>query len=966
MKGQFMKKSIYLFSKCLSLLLVFVVLFGLFGCKDKKAKVTVTIEGNKEVIATYEKAPFRLNVNGASQDDFFFNVSNPDLIEVQYDEEIMNYVVVSKKAVPTNTEVSVNAVCKSDNTISASKKFSLVAPTFALDVDKNQAVKGDVITITPSFTGFGKDAPAVTYKTTNPNVKITGNTVKVLEKTTSEEKVTVTGTTSIDGVEFTATTEITLLAQSILNVTLKFENNMTRISEKEDLQCLVEVTGTDNKEVVWSFASQGATDILAIDTDTNILAVVKAVSTDTLVTITVRLASDPTISASKTITVLASENAGSVRDLSSDMLKELGNKSLTINGILTDYYKDYNASYNSHDTSYQMKVEMEEGAWSGEWYPVGREESKIKNVYRKSTVEGVASIATLDGQMRVEGHELNEIYINKNNEVVCAPVVDYRSVPSLWEVQHLWNHFGDLQISKFVYNQKDDVYEYRYDKSNYDDLYLMTYFSFSLTPLLSDTLDSVYLTVVDGQITKLYAETEHLLYGDGEDPDAMSYTSIELTFENVGTTTVSDPTPFEKPQFADYLEQALSEMKTTPSYTFRAVDNQTAMPSYDEGEYEIDINASADNNPLAVMRMLKTVKNYTSATGTVGLRGEITEDAALFEETGKYSNTMDGKAYHVTYTGYKQVSENTYDAFEYRSSVDTLVGYRQFSGNFKDLLPGFDFSSAIFEYKGNSQGTNPQITNYTFVLREKRIYRDVALEVCASSLAKDAEADVSTQFTIVVNNLGHLVSTSFPYSIVGGAYAGVVTTSYQKVGETTFDADVFAGYVARVPEASWDEFECKYYHPTHSTQVTVAATAGAVINSIFGDAAASFPSPAIFRSIFGDIIYGPFFDWKEYENGDSVEYIDYLSINTEVFEYDANYMVSKTQYEALVEKMTEVFASIGYIVSKSNTDISGGEYGTSDTYITFTNGEILIVINNNHTKNFFIHMYKTGDWSLNS
>ena len=77
--------------------------------------------------------------------------------------------------------------------------------------------------------------------------------------------------------------------------------------------------------------------------------------------------------------------------------------------------------------------------------------------------------------------------------------------------------------------------------------------------MLSDTLDQLFLVVEDGKITKLLAQTEILYYGADtrEDASAMSYTTIEVSFSNVGTTEIKDPSPFEASENSEYLAQRL-------------------------------------------------------------------------------------------------------------------------------------------------------------------------------------------------------------------------------------------------------------------------------------------------------------------------------------------------------------------------------------------------------------------------
>ena len=54
----------------------------------------------------------------------------------------------------------------------------------------------------------------------------------------------------------------------------------------------------------------------------------------------------------------------------------------------------------------------------------------------------------------------------------------------------------------------------------------------------------------------------------------------------------------------------------------------------------------------------------------------------------------------------------------------------------------------------------------------------------------------------------------------------------------------------------------------------------------------------------------------------------------------------------------------GYTLDSANTDMSGGETGLRDRYVTMTKGDIEIVISNNRTKHLSIYFYHLGDWIL--
>ena len=199
--------------------------------------------------------------------------------------------------------------------------------------------------------------------------------------------------------------------------------------------------------------------VLAIDGE-NVVSVIADITVDKIVTVTAVATADTTKTASKTFKVLAPVVEGQVGELTSDMLKELGNASLTVTGILTDYYTDFKQTTNSSVNEYDMTVKMTENMWYGAWNSATFKDNVVEDIYKMGPKEGVKD------QYGNVGHNLEKLYINKNNESVSKYVVDSMGIPSVWEAQHLWNHLGNLAINKFDYDAENLVYEYRFDSEN--------------------------------------------------------------------------------------------------------------------------------------------------------------------------------------------------------------------------------------------------------------------------------------------------------------------------------------------------------------------------------------------------------------------------------------------------------------------------------------------------------------------
>lgn len=732
-----------------------------------------------------------------------------------------------------------------------------------------------------------------------------------------------------------------------VSITLTSDKDTIKVGE--EVSFTVVVSNSENTAYEWSVSDNGKEIVQIAD---NVLSVKEGatIKFDTAVTVTATAKADRNATASKTITIIAPVVEGRVGDLTSEMIQAIGNSSITVTGTLTDIYFDNYQSYLNSETVYDMYVEMEDGKWKGAW-KVQNDDSYITDSYRKGAKDGVKDY---NGNI---GHQMEKIYINKNNQVAVSVVKDYMSYPAIWESQHLWNHLANLNVNEFVHDTESGLYTYKVNDKDEASLYLMTYLSYSLTPLLSDTLVEIAFAVDTeaGVITSLIGRTERVYYGLDEQTgefDAYYDTIIELEFSNIGTTTISDPTPYAAPENADKLQAALTEMNTAKNYTFNIEDKSISVPSGDGNDYE-----------------LYGVNVGTTATGKVGTIGSVTEDKILIHETGKYSYATDDKLYHHSYRGYVQNNDGTYDYFENKGSV--LTGKRKYTGNILDAMPTFDFSVNVFKYAGTETiavGTG-YLPVHKFVLRENSITREVGMELCIDG--KDAQALANAKLTVWVlvdgNGNSHLYKASVPYDLVVGTYTGTYEISYGKLGTTTIDDAVFADYVPRTIPMTWADTITQYYQINfegHSFEENTQT----VIEACYGSAADSLPSPAVFFEAFGDSMNGPFYDSKETTrtdaDGNPIK-MGWIGINLTVEQsfLDENDRIA--DFEALVAHMDSVFAKYGFARSVANTDITGGESGRASKWITYTNDEIMVVIENIGTKFLYIDFYKLGDWSLN-
>lgn len=650
---------------------------------------------------------------------------------------------------------------------------------------------------------------------------------------------------------------------------------------------------------------------------------------------------------------------GQVGNLTSAMIETIANPSITVTGTLVDYYVDGDTN-ETYTTEYNMKVEMADGAWAGSYWidPEDGEKANITtNNYRRGSVIN-------DGT--VEGASLDRVYINKNNVATTENEVLYDGTPLLWANNHLWNHLGELNINKFVKDEVNGYYTYSIDPASTTDYsadqYLMTYLGYSLTPLYESgdgLIDTLNVYCDDEKITRIDMLTEVAVLSTDEEgnPVDQSWSAISLELSEIGTTLAPSLQPYEAGPQNDKLATAISKMKGITNYTFHAVETTTSAPSTDSGDYVIESTDTVSSKS----RKRSKVANYNNNTGTIGRVGKVTENAILYEDTGKYNYGMDDNLYHISYSGLKQNDDNTYESFEYDANQATLVGKRKYIGNMFDKMPSFDFAPEVFVFDGGTWDKDGNAL-YRYVLRDATIAYQVAPEISSHSYADDATSSVNAKFSIMVDDQGNFVSTSFPYNLVSGTYLGTITTSYSNIGTTTLDADLFDGYVARVVAQNWNEFADMDFYETNLTSSRVTKPVSEVLSTMFGEGVDSFITPKDITDVFGDKISGPWHDkvQKRDSAGEYIdgEYYDEFTFNLESVNLDKNNRI--TDWRELMDAMGQKLAAKGYQKSAANS------MDTLNTkFETFTNGEITIVFENIGYKTIYVTCMVSGNWTLN-
>lgn len=842
--------------------------------------------------------------------------------------------------------------------------------------------KGDKITF---VVAVSDNSPYTVFVDNTDVAKVEGNTLFVMAEATKD-------------LEFKLVVRINRLPGVTKAVTFKMKApvKLPTISMKANKPELARLAKGDTITVN-ATASDGSDVLLSVSNETlakvegNVVTIVEEPTHEESLSVTATLKDYPSVYVTRQYYVKAPAIDGQVNGsngnvLTTDAFKALGNKSITVNGVVTDYFFDSSdGATTTHE--YISKVMMEEGKWYGEWYATPEDGSEPTVITDSFVASENANYVGSDG---VIGRALQRVYIDKNNQVATRIEMGSLSVPYLWQNQHLWNHieeFGTNISKKFVYRPNEDVFEYvwkEYDDQGAEhvadeyDYYLMTYLSFSFTPMLEDTLENVYFKMENGEITQVLAKT---VEETGTNKNR-AYTEAVFTFENVGTTTVPTIKPYEKDARNEPLATALEKMKNATSYTFETAEVATSTPTYNPGDYETGATASASFPAGA-------------NSGTVGLKGRVTQDAILLTRTGKYENYFEGNyPYYFEYKGYKNNADGTYDYFERNFKTQVFEGKRKYEGTIASagIAPTWNLSADVFKFAGsNTDANNNTVTKY--VLRSTQIIEGAAKEVCMHSDVNNTVASSQVAFTITVDSEGNVVSTTFPYEYPG--YSGYCKTTYSQVNKTQF-TDEFDGYVERVlPE--WSDLKTvKYYHkhtsdlkqydcynakakdPYHfyPDKCTHIASLDVVINNVFGDNASVFPSASAFRRIFDDNlnlagdtneILG-FFDYNtEVLPDESVKYTDFVTWTASApDEYlDEKGALYGDGFNSFFERMNSEMQNLGFTFNSSVSDLTGGASGTLDKKAVYSiEGKLTIVYVIGRNNRVDVDVYNFGDYNI--
>lgn len=706
---------------------------------------------------------------------------------------------------------------------------------------------------------------------------------------------------------------------------------------------------------------------------------------DQRISVTATLRDDPSISVTKTLTIKAKVQEGQVAGkdfvFTSQHLAKFFTNNLTITGVATDVYRR-EGSTSPVETKYDFSVLMNEGKWLGSWKVAGSNNQSVEYYYKGTGENDIVEI--VENKVTNTYNVTYKTYSDKNNQIVNTLLRDYQSVPALWQNMHYWNPFEEyISIGNIVYDNQLDLFQLvassttATSEENLKFQWFSAYLAHAFTPLLdnNDTLTDIYLKIelVDGvpTVTGLKAATPIYAVSATE----VEYTTIDITFSNVGGTIISEVEPFGEPEHKELLQSAFDKMHNATNYYFKALETSTYTPTGDDDDYTTTAASLFNATRNAV------IKNETltlAGGGFEGLEGWVTNSSIMLKRGVKVQGES-GDEYAMTYSGYRAMNNNTHEAFAYVGGTTAkFVANRLIQGSLTKQLPSFDVSVNAFRYVGQRMVSGKTV--YVFTLNESNNTRDVAMQTSMSTYATEATFDAEKRLEVYVDSDGNLVSVVFPYELSGG-HRGYVTTTYSNIGTTTEivtlkESGENFNYIARTVPTTWASEVISDYRPGHSTLIDPqVTTADVVLKNILGQSANIDALPQIgdFVEMFDDDLTSVSFKYTDKVGGGYRDYIEFR-IRLDKSLLDENNVLPTAEYEKILDQLKTMLASKGFtydvnnsryerdpITNKVDVLSTGVRYAS---FLSDSNQNCQIVITNLRVGWLYVEFRVLGDWKL--
>lgn len=510
-------------------------------------------------------------------------------------------------------------------------------------------------------------------------------------------------------------------------ITVNIEGG-SEIRSGKTLKLRAVVTGVSEKGVTWEVTE--GNEFVSVAEDGTVTAL--EVDGDKTVTVVAKSKADPSVSATKRITVTAKT------ELTQEMLDELAGDKISFEGFLNISLYEFGISNDFvRSFSSDVKTAMDGTNWYTQY--TDTDSGIVSRLYYKN-VEGIAS----------------QVSVSFMNEESYTPMLDDDDREIHWEAAGLYNNFKTLKASDFTFNETTWRWEYKNTEDGLIERMVASANPYDFDPT------NLALIIEDGAIAGIYskAKPDRTLVPQYE---AIKELSVVINAgDSVEVPTISK---FKSDPRHEPLKQAIENMQALDSYTveFLNIEGSTMSSGY-------------------------TVSGFTETVtaDTCYFRP--------FRQNG-YGDDEVIRTYTNEDYGYSKRSETLYNSFSIDGGVFSANrAFRDDFSSAKPSF-AFAAEIFTSYYEDESDGTITFYVNETMSAVASTFYMGVGNELALYGLfAAEGNTGEFTFTPFVTVKDGFIIEAGFYYNL--GYLYGVVELKYGTFDQTETPASVTAGLAA--------------------------------------------------------------------------------------------------------------------------------------------------------------------------
>ena len=554
----------------------------------------------------------------------------------------------------------------------------------------------------------------------------------------------------------------------------------SEVKSGKSITLTANVTGTENKEVIWSITK--GSDYASISEDGLLTA--KAISNEEgnkVIEVTAKSKDDKTAKGTKIITIVTRP------ELTQKMIDVLANETyLSFEGYINIslYPFGSNKLYSTYTTV--IKTALDGEYWYAE-YENGESFTKL-GVYYKN-YNGYAC----------------QVGVNFLNEEQYEYALDNNGLPLSWDEYGLYNNFEGLTVSDFTFDEETWRWTYSGSDRNLDKKIITSANPYEFKA------NGFSLIIEEGEILGIYAKSSED-YSIAEQYTAIQELIVAINYGEENVTVNKVPKYYYDEKVHANLKEALEKIQVADNYTIR---------------YQ-DIQASS----------------MTSGYLQEGYTEYITDENCHFvpftTSYDNYGNEVYTPKKNASY-GYYKFSDDLYNAYYEIEDGGKSAGFaasRAYQKSFDSARPTFAFAPEIFTkyYIDEEEGTTTYYVDDLMCPVASTFYygvgNDINLYGIYATTGYISETESFTPYVVVDNETKTILSSCFYYYL--GYIYGVVEIEYFDFDTTTIPSNTHIEFERREVPTSWDQLTITKSMVGTSTEDDYEENALVVLKEFFG------------------------------------------------------------------------------------------------------------------------------------